>query len=201
MTATGAEATDRNVTSLDRCVLRVCDAVGDFIVYWGFKSIHGRIWTLLALHREPLTQAELASRLGVSRALISGTVAELGQWGLVRSLGKSRKAPYEAVIDVWPTISDILRSREWQLIDTARQSLEGAIEEAEVARTGGRPVPYDVGRMKLLLAMTELAQRLLRMIISLRTPSSARRLSSWAGKASSLVRGRVQSLLAERRRS
>ena len=34
---------------LDRRVLEVCDAIGEFIEYWGFKSIHGRVWAMLAL--------------------------------------------------------------------------------------------------------------------------------------------------------
>src|SRR4051812_41709734 len=48
---------------------QVCDAVGAFIEYWGFKAIHGRIWALLALRNGPLAQAEIAKTLGVSRAL------------------------------------------------------------------------------------------------------------------------------------
>ena len=200
MTAHAVDSGGLGPQTLDRRVLRIGDAVGEFIAYWGFKSILGRVWTLLALHREPLTQTQIAEALGVSRALVSGAMSELSDWGLVRPLGTSRKSRYEAVIDVWPTISDILRSREWQLVDNARLALEGAIEQAELERVSGHEVRYDVGRMKFLLAMTEMAQRFLRMVISLRTPASAKKLSAWAGKASSVVRERVQALIDERRR-
>ena len=54
---------------IERRVLRVCEATGDFIAWWGFKSIHGRVWALLALSRKPLSQAEIGRTLGVSRAV------------------------------------------------------------------------------------------------------------------------------------
>jgi DNA-binding transcriptional regulator GbsR (MarR family) len=199
MTAT-AEDGPRYGDPLDRQVLRICDAVGEFIAYWGFKSASGRVWALLALHREPLTQVEIAEMLGVSRALVSTTMAELVDRGLARPLGASRKAPYQAVIDVWPSISEVLRSREWQLVERARLAFESAIEQAEFEASSGREVRYDVDRMRSLLTMTEMAQHFLRTVISLRAPTSAKRLSSWVGKASSVVRGRVQALWEERRR-
>jgi DNA-binding transcriptional regulator GbsR (MarR family) len=154
----------------------------------------------LALHREPLTQAEVAEMLGVSRALVSTTVAELGERGLVRPVGSSRKAPYVAVIDVWPSISEVLRSREWRIVETARLAFESAIEQAELDTAAGRAVRYDIGRMRLLLTMTEMAQHFLRTVISLRAPASAKRLSEWVGRASSVVRDRVHALLEERLR-
>jgi len=69
---------------MQRRVVRVCEATGEFIAWWGFKSIHGRIWALLALSRDPVSQAELSRTLGVSRALVSGAIAELLEYGLVR---------------------------------------------------------------------------------------------------------------------
>ena len=123
--ASPAPGTDR----LGAKVRHVCEAVGDFIAYWGFKAIHGRIWTLLALRREPMSQVEVADFLQVSRSLVSGAMSELVEHGLVRPLSEHRNAPYEAVVDIWPTISDVLRDREWMLIEAARLALEGAVEE------------------------------------------------------------------------
>lgn len=200
MTTAVAEDGIRHDATLDRQILRVCDAVGEFIAYWGFKSAQGRVWALLALNREPLTQAEIAETLGVSRALVSTTMAELNERGLARPVGANRKAPYEAVIDVWPSISEVLRSREWQLVETARLALEGAIEQAEFEAASGRQVRYDIDRMRLLLTMTEMAQHFLRTVFSLRAPTAAKRLSAWVGRASSVVRDRVQALLEERLR-
>lgn len=171
------------VDPLNRRVLRVADAVGAFIEYWGFKAIHGRIWTVLALHGAPLPQTEVARLLGVSRSLVSTAISELVDFGLVRPINDHRNAPYEAVLDVWPTISDVLREREWMLLETIRQSLEGARDEAEAARGRGEVPGYDPERIKLLLSMTELAQMVLRMLISLKLPRGAEKVSGWLVRA------------------
>ncbi|MFN3200247.1 MAG: GbsR/MarR family transcriptional regulator [Bradymonadia bacterium] len=177
---------------LTRRVLHVGDAVGQFIEYWGFKSIHGKVWTLLALHSDPLSQTEVADILGCSRSLVSTTISELTGYGLVKPVSDHRNAPYTAHLDVWPTIADVLRSREWMLLEGARQALESAVEEAEDMTAERGHIPYDLDRMRLLLTMTDMAQSLLRMLIAIRRPSTLTRplegVGTWVVKAASLVR-------------
>tara|TARA_Y100001934_G_scaffold273755_1_gene364600 strand:+ start:1775 stop:2389 length:615 start_codon:yes stop_codon:yes gene_type:complete len=174
---------------LEKKVLKVCDGAGAFIEYWGFKAIHGRVWTLLALHKRPLSQTELASKLGVSRSLLSSTIAELQDYGLVRAISEHRNAPYQAALDVWPTITEILRTREWMLLESARVALEAAIEEGDVCRAMDETPSYDVKKMKLLLTMTESAQGFLRILVTMRLPKATDNLGSWVGRAQTLVRG------------
>ncbi|MEM6729939.1 MAG: MarR family transcriptional regulator, partial [Myxococcota bacterium] len=171
-------------------------ATGAFIEYWGFKGILGRVWTLLALRAEPLSQTEIAQLLGVSRSLVSGAVAELQRRGLVKPVDDHRNAPYYAVIDVWPSIADVLRSREWMLIESARLALDAAIEEAEVRSELGDALPWDVGRMRMLLLMTETAQGFLKTLIAMRSSRPVESLTQWVGRASEIIgllRGRVTS--------
>jgi len=168
---------------LDGRVRQACEAVGEFIEYWGFKAILGRIWTLLALRTDPMSQTEIAEFLGVSRSLVSGAVADLLSHGLVRAESDHRNAPYRAVVDVWPTISDVLRDREWMLIETARLSLEGAIEEIELASPAGA-ARYEVDRMRFLLRMTELAQTFLRLLIGIRVQSRFEGVTDWIKRSS-----------------
>jgi DNA-binding transcriptional regulator GbsR (MarR family) len=165
--------------NLTQRILAVCDAVGSFIEGWGFKSIHGRVWALLALSKRPIPQAEIAETLAVSRSLISLAVAELTQYGLVRPVNDSRNAPYEASLDVWPTITDVIRSREWMLIERARVTLESALAEAEYREETGLPNDWDLNRLKLLLAMTELAQTTLKAILGIRMPRSLDTFGQW----------------------
>ena len=108
-------------------------------------------------------------------------------YGLARPTGDHRNAPYEAIIDVWPTISDVLRSREWMLLEGARIALEGAIEEAEYNRATGTRSRWDVDRMRMLLTMTELAQGLLKLLISIRAPKAAERFGGWLKRAGGLA--------------
>lgn len=172
---------------LRRSVIQVCDAAGAFIEYWGFKAINGRVWTLLALHREPMSQSDIAELLGVSRSLISSVMSDLSDYGLVEAVSEHRNAPYTAVMDVWPPIKEVLRAREWMLLETTRLALEAAIEEAEIASGAGEAIAFDVGRMKLLLAMTELAQALLKILFALGVPRSIDNANEWLTRASSLV--------------
>lgn len=191
-----AEIPEPTPDRLGARVLTACDAVGAYIEAWGFRAIHGRVWTLLALRSAPMPQAEIAETLGVSRSLVSLAVGELTHYGLVRAVGEHRNAPYEACLDVWPTITDVLRSREWMLIERARVALEGALAEALEARAAGRPIPYDVERLRLLLRMAEFAQVVLRAVLAVRMPRSLDTFSHWLGRAGRVL-DHVQTLLPD----
>ncbi|MGB0588864.1 MAG: GbsR/MarR family transcriptional regulator [Myxococcota bacterium] len=168
-------------------VLQACDTVGSFIAWWGFKAIHGRVWTLLALRGAPMSQAEISRTLSVSRALVSGAVGELMGFGLVRSVGSGRTAPYEAVMDVWPVISDILREREWMMLESSRVSLEAAVEEAELMKDTGAEMVWSLERMRVLLGLTEMAQTFLKILIKLRLPRSNDALGAWLARATTFM--------------
>ncbi len=168
-------------------VLQVCDSIGNFIAWWGFKAIHGRVWTLLALRGEAMSQAEIGRTLSVSRALVSGAIKDLMSYRLVRSVGSGRTAPYEAVMDVWPVISDVLREREWMMLEATRVSLEAAVEEAELAQDMGTPLHWSLERMRVLLGLTEMAQTFLKILIKLRLPRSSDALGSWLSRATTVM--------------
>lgn len=172
---------------MDLRVRLACDAVGEFIAYWGFKAVHGRIWTVLAARSEPMTQVEIADFLNVSRSLVSGAISELSHHGLVEQTEPSRNAPYRAVFDIWPTIAGVLRSREWMLIEAARMALEGAIEEWELASPRERR-GYDVDRLRFLLRMSEMAQTFLRLLIGIRMPRKLDGVRSWLQTSSELIK-------------
>lgn len=179
---------------LTQRVLAVCDAVGAYIEAWGFRSIHGRVWALLAMRTTPLPQAEIAEVLGVSRSLVSLAVAELATFGLVRPTSEHRAAPIEACLDVWPTITDVIRGREWMLIERARLALEAAADEVEFRKSEGKATPYDVQRIRLLLTMAEFAQTTLRVVLSVRMPGSLEGFGKWLQRAGVFV-GRLQDRL------
>jgi len=183
-------------------MLSVCDACGDFIEYWGFKSIHGRIWAYLAISHRPLSQKQLAEALGMSKGSISIAMNELIGYGLVKPSADFRHAPYEAIMDVWPIISGVLREREWMLLETARITLEGAITELERVhpernkQEGKENKPseqmrgfsstsepeFNASRLRILLQMTEWAQSILKLIINARIPRASG-WGTWMGRA------------------
>jgi DNA-binding transcriptional regulator GbsR (MarR family) len=96
----------------------VASQVGDFIEYWGFKKIHGRIWVHLFLTQKPLNAGELISRLKVSKALISMSLSELVDYDVIFCEGKcpSGTSLYRANPDVTSVITNILRVRERRML-------------------------------------------------------------------------------------
>lgn len=176
---TGAVASER----VERRVLHVCDAFGTVVEYWGYKSINGRIWALLALQEQPMSQARIAEVLGVSRSLVSTTITELAGYGVVRARGEHRNAPYEAVLDIWPAVTDVLRAREWLHLESARLALEGALEEAQLGPSG----PYSARRIRILLAMVGAVQKLLGLVIRIRQPQAVASVKDWVKSVIELI--------------
>lgn len=182
----GASDTEGWPDRVEQRVLEVCDAVGAFIETWGFRSIHGRVWTLLALSVQPLSQAQIAERLGVSRSLVNLAIGELSDYALVEPVNDRRSAPYVARMDVWPTITVVLRKREWMLMESARVALEALRHELREPSGARR---YDSTRVEILLAMTELAQAGLRMVFALRIPHGSEAFGQWLGRAREVMDG------------
>lgn len=168
-------------------VIDASEAIGAFIETWGFKSIHGRVWALLAMSTHPLPQIEIAEMLGVSRSLVNSAVAELTEYGLVSATEEHRNAPYEARIDVWPTITNVLRHREWMLMESARVALEAALYEVENTKGGKEASVFDARRIRFLLAMTEFAQTCLRGVLAIHMPRSLDPFVDWLSNTSRLV--------------
>jgi DNA-binding transcriptional regulator GbsR (MarR family) len=92
----------------------LADLVGEFIEYWGFKKIHGKIWLNLYLNEEPLDAAALMNKLGVSKALISISLKDLLDYNVIIEQGLSSKGTriYVANPDLQSVVSHVLRQRE-----------------------------------------------------------------------------------------
>lgn len=100
-------------------------AIGNFIRYWGFRRIHGAIWTQLYLSPNPLSATQLVRRLKVSKALVSPALAELEKWKLILP-AQSEDAKTKFFIanpDVFKVIRHVLESREQPLINDAQAKL------------------------------------------------------------------------------
>ena len=140
--------------------------VGEFIEYWGFKKIHGAIWTHLYLSPVPLTASHLISRLGVSKALISLTLKDLIEHRLIVQTEdgtRKKNKTYSANPDVFGVIRNILSKREAGLV-------ANILEECEKL---GQKTPddpdlagVDPERLENLADMTRTANAALRVLLS-----------------------------------
>lgn len=96
----------------------LADQIGEFLHLWGFKKVHGRIWTHLLLSRIPLDAGELIERLEISKALASLTLNEMLDYRVIQEAGRSDRGTvtYGVNQDVLGVIRNVLRSRERRLI-------------------------------------------------------------------------------------
>lgn len=96
----------------------LADKVGDFIYYWGFKKIHGKIWCHLYLSKEPIDAQTLMKKLKISKALMSQSLSELEGFGVIECVGKcgGRCERYVSHHSVMNAITNVLRNREKKLL-------------------------------------------------------------------------------------
>jgi DNA-binding transcriptional regulator GbsR (MarR family) len=101
---------NKNIPEVDY----LADLVGEFIEYWGFKRIHGKIWLNLYLNQSPLDAAALMKKLSVSKALISISIKDLLEYNVIREegIGPEGTRLYSANPDLHAVISHVLRQRE-----------------------------------------------------------------------------------------
>jgi DNA-binding transcriptional regulator GbsR (MarR family) len=130
----------------------LANEVGDFICYWGFKKIHGRLWTHIYLASEPLDAGQLMQRLGVSKALISLSLNDLLRYDVIVESGKSTRGTqtYIANPDVLDVILNVLRRRERKMLAKAETSFRMlsslGLERQQKASLHGERI-HALGRM------------------------------------------------------
>ena len=83
------------------------DTCGRIAEFWGFTRTMGRTFGLLYLSRDPLPQAEIQARLGISAGSASMTLAALGRWGVVHRVWVrgDRREHYQAEIIFQKSVS------------------------------------------------------------------------------------------------
>lgn len=144
------------------------EMIGDFIRYWGFKQIHGRIWCLIYLSKDPLDAGDLMNCLGVSKALMSLSLKDLLEYNVIEEGPKTAKGTqsYHANPDVLAVITNVLRTRERKMLAQIKtaQNLVSDLPESEISASN-----ISTDRLKQLGNMIEEAQDTLDGMLSLAT--------------------------------
>lgn len=94
------------------------NSIGEFIQYWGFKKIHGKIWCHIFLSKTALDAQYFIDCMGVSKALVSQTLCELKQYNVIIDAGKGERKTmtYKANPHLTDVIFGVLRQREKRLL-------------------------------------------------------------------------------------
>lgn len=151
----------------------LCSLIGDFIQYWGFKKIHGQIWTTIFLSKEPVDATTLVKRLRVSKALVSLAIKDLIDFEVIQVAGKGsrRKTLYQSHPDLIYVISRVLITREQKLLEEimTKQSEVNALLKSSKENLDICPE-----KMGELQDMVSSAQEMLQCLVSSGLISSAK---------------------------
>lgn len=109
------------------------DQIGHFMQYWGFKKIHGRIWTHIYTSSVPLDTAELMKRLKVSKGLMSLAIRELIKYSVIieNNVGRHGTVYYTANENLSEVITNILKQREMTMLTETSQSTQKILKMSD----------------------------------------------------------------------
>ncbi|MEB3298887.1 MAG: MarR family transcriptional regulator [Candidatus Sericytochromatia bacterium] len=148
-------------------VLRAGQAIGSLMELWGFKRVHGVMWTVLYLADAPLDAQQIRERMGISSGLVSMTLHELIRWGVVTrvTLPGNRREHYRAEPDIWRAVAKVLRERELFCLQLALEDLR----DARGVLAAGGPEGRALDRLDELVSLGEVGAGLLDRFLELGT--------------------------------
>ncbi len=133
--------------------------IGSFIEYWGFKQVHGKIWTLIFLSPDPVDANFLKNTLKISKALTSMSLKDLLEYHVIEEVEKDKPGTQKYTIntDITKVILDIIHQRELKMLAEIQTDCKKLNDKlAKSSQTF-----IDPKRMDDLSAMVSTAQMLL----------------------------------------
>ncbi len=105
---------------------KLADQIGNFMHHWGFKKIHGRIWTYIYLSETPLDAGSLMRVLNVSKALMSLSLHDLLKHNVIKEAGKSPRGTqvFLANPDLVQVILEVLKTREMTMLNDVENTFQ-----------------------------------------------------------------------------
>jgi len=100
---------------------------------WGVSRSVAQVHALLYISAEAMPADRVASELSMARSNVSTSLRELEGWGIVRQvhvLG-DRRTYYQAVPDVWETLTVVLEERKRRELDPTIAVLKRSLSGAE----------------------------------------------------------------------
>jgi len=141
-------------------------SVGDFIRYWGFRRIHGAVWTQVYLSETPVSCTELTKRLGLSKALISPALEDLRKYELIHLVpsGNEKTKLYAPADDINAVIRKVLQQREVKMLE--KITADYAHLESSALASGSRDSFIDKQKLKNLGEMIQNANMVLSLLVA-----------------------------------
>lgn len=145
--------------------LELARQIGLFMEYWGFKQIHGRVWTLMFLSPNPIDANFLQKHLEISKALTSMTLKDLLHYNVIVEIEKGQPGTqkYRINENITEVILDVIRRRELKLLN---ETMAG-YKALEAAQKKSASEDIDPNRLKDLGQMIDTSLALLTSMTSL----------------------------------
>lgn len=162
---------DKDISQIESAREVAIEVLGQLAEFWGFTRTMGRVFGLLYLSKDPLSQAEFSEQLGISAASVSLSINGLVRWGAVRKaiVSGSRKNLYEAETDFKKIVTSVLHSRERQTLEDGMDAIAHALDKIEKERSKGEvidePALFVLDRLQHLESVYRLSYRLLQMLL------------------------------------
>ncbi len=131
----------------------------------GFKRIHGRVWGLLVLAGQSLSNKEISAELGISSGATSTAVNELAEWGAIESaFDSSRRCHlHEPVGNTISIVATVLRRREQVIFSKFKQ---GATQTLNYIRKQYGEKDPRVLTLRSIISSCEIAEAVMQLVIS-----------------------------------
>lgn len=131
----------------------------------GFKRIHGRVWGLLVLAGQSLSNKDISQELGISSGATSTAVNELTEWGAIESsFDSSRRCHlHEPVGNTISIVATVLRRREQVIFSKFKQ---GATQTLNYIRKQYGEKDPRVLTLRSIISSCEIAEAVMQLVIS-----------------------------------
>lgn len=148
---------------IDRELLEELPTFELFFKTFGFKRVHGRVWGLLVLAREPMASKEICQALSISQAAASEALNELAEWGAIRStFDSARRANVHAPVgNALSIVATVFRRREQVVFQQFKLTAERAL--AFVRRKYGERDPR-VLTLRSIIATCAIGEAMMQLV-------------------------------------
>lgn len=127
--ARAADAPGSDAPPVDPELLAELPTFELFFKTFGFKRVHGRVWGLLVLAREPMASKDICQVLSISQAATSESVNELAEWGAIRTTFDSARRchVHTPVGNALSIVATVFRRREQVVFQQFKLTAERAL--------------------------------------------------------------------------
>lgn len=151
--------------TIDPKVVALTSHVGEFIDYWGFKAIEGKIWSLTYISDRPLGPSDYIQAFDISKGLVSQCVKRLVEYDVLIEVSEAgkKKQFYRANDDLVNVIKGVLRVRERRMLEQVEKSAKSL---EKVGSKKLEKLEVDIDKVKKVGELTQAAKVLLEMMVN-----------------------------------